>query len=169
MDVFTFGQENVPVLLKLENNDGNDATNSEVLAVTTGTDFGWETITFDFSGVTQLTYDSVTIFMNFNTGPGNPELIMAWDNLEQIEVLELNNNVIEGFTFYPNPSLDVINLTAKENIERVSIYNMLGQKVIDQNINAISSQLDVANLVTGTYFMLVSADGKTASYKVIKK
>ena len=169
MDVFTFGEENVPVLLKLENNDGNDATNSEVLAVTTGTEFGWETITFDFSGVTQLTYDSVTIFMNFNTGNGNPELEMAWDNLEQIEVLGLNNNVIEGFTFYPNPSLDFINLTATENIERVSIYNMLGQKVIDQNINAISSQLDVANLVTGTYLMLVSADGKTASYKVIKK
>jgi hypothetical protein len=169
MDVFTFGEENVPVLLKLENNDGNDATNSEVLAVTTGTEFGWETITFDFSGVTQLTYDSVTIFMNFNTGNGNPELDMAWDNLEQIEVLGLNNNVIEGFTFYPNPSLDVINLTATENIERVSIYNMLGQKVIDQNINAISSQLDVANLVTGTYLMLVSADGKTASHKVIKK
>jgi hypothetical protein len=169
MDVFTFGEENVPVLLKLENNDGNDATNSEVLAVTTGTEFGWETITFDFSGVTQLTYDSVTIFMNFNTGNGNPELDMAWDNLEQIEVLGLNNNVIEGFTFYPNPSLDVINLTATENIERVSIYNMLGQKVIDQNINAISSQLDVANLVTGTYLMLVSADGKTASHKVTKK
>ena len=169
MDVFTFGEENVPVLLKLENNDGNDATNSEVLAVTTGTEFGWETITFDFSGVTQLTYDSVTLFMNFNTGAGNPDLDMAWDNLEQIEVLGLNNNVIEGFTFYPNPSLDVINLTATENIERVSIYNMLGQKVIDQNINATSSQLDVANLVTGTYLMLVSADGKTASHKVIKK
>ena len=169
LDVFTFGEENVPVLLKLENNDGNDATNSEVLAVTTGTEFDWETITFDFSGVTQLTYDSVTLFMNFNTGNGNPDLDMAWDNLEQIEVLGLNNNVIEGFTFYPNPSLDVINLTATENIERVSIYNMLGQKVIDQNINATSSQLDVANLVTGTYLMLVSADGKTASHKVIKK
>ena len=77
MDVFTFGEENVPVLLKLENNDGNDATNSEVLAVTTGTEFGWETVTFDFSGVTQLTYDSVTIFMNFNTGNGNPELNLS--------------------------------------------------------------------------------------------
>ena len=76
---------------------------------------------------------------------------------------------IEGFTFYPNPSSDVINLTATENIETVAIYNLLGQKVIDQNINATSSQLDVANLVTGTYLMEVSANGKTAWHKVIKK
>ena len=46
---------------------------------------------------------------------------------------------------------------------------MLGQKVLDQNINATSSQLDVANLVTGTYLMEVYAGGKTASHKVIKK
>ncbi len=85
------------------------------------------------------------------------------------ETLGLDDNTIEGFTFYPNPSSDVINLNATENIERVTIYNMLGQKVLDQNINATSSQLDVANLVTGTYLMEVYAGGKTASHKVIKK
>ncbi len=83
--------------------------------------------------------------------------------------LGLADATIEGFTFYPNPSSDVINLTATENIETVAIYNLLGQKVIDQNINATRSQLDVTNLVTGTYFMEVSADGKTAWHKVIKK
>ena len=83
--------------------------------------------------------------------------------------LGLADATIEGFTFYPNPSSDVINLTATENIETIAIYNLLGQKVIDQNINATSSQLDVTNLVTGTYFMEVSADGKTAWHKVIKK
>ena len=72
-------------------------------------------------------------------------------------------------TFYPNPSLDVINLNATENIETVAIYNLLGQKVLDQIINATSSQLDVANLETGAYFMEVSAGAKTAWHKVIKK
>jgi hypothetical protein len=83
--------------------------------------------------------------------------------------LGLADSTIEGFTFYPNPSSDVINLTATENIEKVAIYNLLGQKVIDQNINATSSQLDVANLVTGTYLMEVSSGAKTAWHKVIKK
>ena len=85
------------------------------------------------------------------------------------EELGLADSTIEGFTFYPNPSSDVINLTATENIEKIAIYNLLGQKVIDQNINATSSQLNVANLVTGTYLMEVSAGAKTAWHKVIKK
>jgi hypothetical protein len=58
-------------------------------------------------------------------------------------------------------------LSSIENIERVTIYNILGQKVIDQDINATSSQLNVANLVTGAYLIQVYVDGKTATYKVL--
>ncbi len=93
----------------------------------------------------------------------------AYDlNVACVIILATSDNTIEGFSFYPNPSSDVINLSSQDNIERVAIYNILGQKVVDQNINATSSQLDVANLVTGTYLMEVSVDGKTATYKVIK-
>jgi hypothetical protein len=59
-------------------------------------------------------------------------------------------------------------LSSIEKIQRIPIYNILGQKVIDQNLNAISSQLNLANLVTGAYLMQVSVDGKTATYKVLK-
>ncbi len=79
-----------------------------------------------------------------------------------------SDNEIEGFSYYPNPANNVINLNAQDNIERVSIYNILGQKVVDQNINATSTQLDVANLTTGTYLMEVSVDGKSATYKIVK-
>ncbi|MDG2053032.1 MAG: T9SS type A sorting domain-containing protein [Flavobacteriaceae bacterium] len=61
-----------------------------------------------------------------------------------------------------------INLSSIENIERITIYNILGQKVINQNLNAISSQLNLANLLTVAYLMQVSLDGKTATYKVLK-
>ena len=92
----------------------------------------------------------------------------AEDYTISVGVLSTNDNVIEGFSYYPNPSYDVINLSAKQNIEKAAIYNILGQKVIDQNINATSSRLNVANLNTGTYLMQVRVDGKTATYKIIK-
>ena len=92
----------------------------------------------------------------------------AEDYTISVGVLSTNDNVIEGFSYYPNPSSDVINLSAKQNIEKAAIYNILGQKVIDQDINATSSQLNVSNLVTGAYLMQVSVDGKTATYKVLK-
>ncbi len=83
-------------------------------------------------------------------------------------ILGTSDNTIEGFSYYPNPSTTVINVSAQDNIERVAIYNILGQKVVDQNINATSSQIDVSNLVTGAYLMDVSVNGRSATYKIIK-
>ena len=85
------------------------------------------------------------------------------------DLLAISDNVIEGFSFYPNPSNDVININSQDLIENVSIYNILGQKVVDQNIDATSSQINVANLAQGTYIMKATVNGVTASYKVIKK
>ena len=98
----------------------------------------------------------------FDTASG--EYILNAD----VEQLAINDNTNEGFSFYPNPSTGTINLSAIYNIEKVTIYTLLGQKVLDQTINATSSQLNVVNLVTGAYLMQVSVDGKTATYKVLK-
>ena len=87
----------------------------------------------------------------------------------ECDLLSVADNVIEGFSFYPNPSNDVININSQDLIENVSIYNILGQKVIDQTIDATSSQINVANLAQGTYIMKATVNGVTASYKVIKK
>ena len=84
-------------------------------------------------------------------------------------LLGTSNNEIKGLSYYPNPTSDVINLNAQDNIEMVTIYNILGQKVIEQNINAMSTKLDVANLTTGTYIMIVTVEGITGSYKILKE
>jgi hypothetical protein len=51
----------------------------------------------------------------------------------------------------------------------VVIYTILGQKVIDQNIGATTSQLNVSNLSTGAYLMKVVSEGQTGTYRLIKK
>ena len=83
--------------------------------------------------------------------------------------LGTDDNTIEGFVYYPNPTESTLNLRAQDNIESVAIYNMLGQKVIDQNINAITSELNVSHLNTGTYLMKVSVNGLIGTYKILKK
>lgn len=84
-------------------------------------------------------------------------------------LLSVNENVIEGFSFYPNPADETLNLSSIDTIERVAIYNLLGQEVIGQNINATSSKLDIASLSTGAYLMKVTVNGQTGVYKVIKR
>ncbi|MEZ4816995.1 MAG: T9SS type A sorting domain-containing protein [Flavobacteriaceae bacterium] len=83
--------------------------------------------------------------------------------------LDVTSNTIEGFTFYPNPANDRLNLTSVETIESVALYNILGQKVIDLNVNATNGQVDVSKLSVGAYIMKVTSNGQTGTYKVIKK
>ena len=83
-------------------------------------------------------------------------------------LLDVSDSTIEGFSYYPNPTSNVVHLSSLNNIERVSIYTILGQKVIDQSVNATTSEINIANLVTGSYLMQVSANGKTATYKIFK-
>jgi hypothetical protein len=83
--------------------------------------------------------------------------------------LGAEDNTIEGFVYYPNPAESTLNLRAQDNIEGVAIYNMLGQKVLDQNVNAISSELDLSNLATGTYILQVSVNGQIGNYQILKK
>jgi hypothetical protein len=82
--------------------------------------------------------------------------------------LGVGDNAIEGFSYYPNPSSDVLNLRSVDNIESVSLYNMLGQRVLGSNVEATDMQLDVSSLSTGTYFMKVTVNGQIGTYKVLK-
>jgi hypothetical protein len=78
------------------------------------------------------------------------------------------DNTIAGFSYYPNPTTGVLNLRSVDNIENVSIYNLLGQRVMDSRVDATSSQLDVSALSPGTYLMKVSVNGQIGTYKVLK-
>jgi hypothetical protein len=82
--------------------------------------------------------------------------------------LGVSDNTLQGFSYYPNPTNGVLNLKSIENIENVALFNILGQKVVDSKINATSSQIDISNLASGTYFMKVIVNGQIGTYKVLK-
>ncbi|WP_026449749.1 T9SS type A sorting domain-containing protein [Aequorivita capsosiphonis] len=84
------------------------------------------------------------------------------------DALGVSENSLEGFSYYPNPATNVLNLKSMRNIENVSIYNLLGQQVINSRINATDSQLDVSSLNTGAYIMKVEVNGEMGTYKLIK-
>lgn len=83
--------------------------------------------------------------------------------------LGLGDNVIEGFTYYPNPAKNTINLNAIDTIDSISFFNILGQKVLEQNVGATNSQIDISAFSTGTYVMKVSVNGELGTYKIIKE
>ncbi len=82
--------------------------------------------------------------------------------------LGTSDNTIAGFSYSPNPTTGVLNLSSVDNIERVSIYSLLGQRVMDSRVDATTSQMDLSALSTGTYLMKVTVNGQTGTYKVLK-
>lgn len=85
------------------------------------------------------------------------------------EPLGIDDIDFARFNYYPNPANETINFSSQENIDSITIYNILGQQVLVQSVNAISGQLNVFNLRSGTYIMEVTFGSKTVAYKVIKR
>ncbi len=81
----------------------------------------------------------------------------------------VEENSFEGFKFYPNPTQNVLNLSANNTIESVSLFSLLGQKVMDISVNKDRSSINVESLTQGVYLMKVMIDGKSSTYKIIKQ
>ena len=77
---------------------------------------------------------------------------------------------ISTVVFYPNPMGDVVNVTAQVEIEKVTIYSLTGQKIIEQRVGGTNAQIDVSYFASAPYFMQVTtANGSVGMYNLIKK
>ncbi|WP_218141451.1 beta strand repeat-containing protein [Flavobacterium terrigena] len=83
--------------------------------------------------------------------------------------LGTDNFTIANLSYYPNPVENQLTITAKTEISKVEIYNLIGQqvKVINTNSNAI--QIDLSDLNTSTYLVKVYSEQNVQNIKVIKK
>lgn len=76
---------------------------------------------------------------------------------------------LDGFSAYPNPVKDILNLTYTKDISKVSIHNLLGQEIFTKSINASQSKLDLSKLSNGTYIVRVTIDDIVKTIKVLKE
>jgi len=74
----------------------------------------------------------------------------------------------KGFSAYPNPVSDILNLKANEDISSVSISNILGQVVYSANVGSLSSTVDMSSYSSGTYFVTVQIGDTTGTIKVLR-
>lgn len=84
-------------------------------------------------------------------------------------VLGVSENELEGFVYYPNPVKSELNLSSKANIDQVLIFNLMGQQVFSEKMNTSNKTINISNLSKGLYVMMVTSEGNTASFKVLKE
>ena len=85
------------------------------------------------------------------------------------QTLGTSTNTLEGFTLYPTIVKEELNFRSQNNVEAITVFNILGQKVFSGAPNTNNSSINLSNLRPGVYVVKVSAEGKTGSYKIIKE
>lgn len=93
------------------------------------------------------------------TGPGEV-------TCGELAVPGFNEN---NFAYYPNPVKNNLNLSYNKEISNVEVFNLLGQKVSSNVINANNAQIDMSNLSKGAYIVKITSDNQVKAIKVIKQ
>jgi hypothetical protein len=93
-----------------------------------------------------------------------------------IATTDLNNDVFEIETIYPNPANDNLNIgliLKKANNVRISYIDILGKTITTENRKMERGeyrlQNDISNLSNGVYMVQVQVDGYTKAFRLIKK
>lgn len=82
--------------------------------------------------------------------------------------LGLNANSIIDFTYYPNPTNDIVNIISKTSISSVAVYNVAGQLLLNTKPNDLSTTVDIAAFAKGTYFFKLKFEDQEVNFKVLK-
>jgi hypothetical protein len=108
------------------------------------------------------------------------EVTMEWnkyrDTCESVPTNEdcstifgLNENSKDEFIrIYPNPASSSITIQSSEPMERIKIYSLLGDLVLEKNVGEKQIIVDVSSIKSGVYFLEIK-QGKNKSWKKIIK
>ncbi len=135
----------------------------------------WYKIGVNLDGETATFYideDEVYTGQNWATAPID-QIRFVHDNYDYsayLDNLNLNDEDLGieefekyGFTYFTQNNELIMN--AETQINQVVLYNILGQKVVDQNVNSTSANIGLGSLNAGVYIAKVSVNGQVQSFK----
>lgn len=72
----------------------------------------------------------------------------------------------ESFKVHPNPASDVINISTAFDIEKIEMYSVLGNKIIQ---SSKAKHLNVSNVKSGMYMLKIFSGGRHTTKKIVVK
>lgn len=70
---------------------------------------------------------------------------------------------------YPNPVVDYVYINNDSRIKDVEVYNVSGQRILNETINAEKGSVDMRRAPAGVYILKVNSEKGSQSLKIIKK
>ena len=109
---------------------------------------------------------------------GFPSLYNFWEATRGLGTIEMNNlesstlaienMALKNISIYPNPTSGKITIE-NLNVQEVSLYNLIGQKIDDFKVNNIdkNTNIDLSKYKSGVYFIHVKRNNKLVVKKLI--
>ncbi|MDI9310036.1 MAG: T9SS type A sorting domain-containing protein [Limnohabitans sp.] len=131
---------------------------------------------FMYNGTSNLDLHAVNNFTYTITEVGSMKRLVvtsAYNAQAIFSDVRLANSNFEklDFSFSPNPSNDVLEITLKnEFVDNVSVefYNEIGQMCKNVDLNYQKSIVDIKDLPVGVYMVKIKADGEIATKRFVK-
>lgn len=84
-------------------------------------------------------------------------------------VMGTSENTMVDFNYNPNPVVDRLNFSSKNNIDSIQLYTISGQHVLTQKIGAAHGSVNLSHLPTGMYLAEIISGGEKTTAKILKK
>jgi hypothetical protein len=149
-----------------------DATKAakELAVPTAKTQGSWNSYDLDLSTYTGVDLTKLKIIVPVTYEGSGTQLYI--DNVyfyRPATTLGLAKFDTSGIKMYPNPVKNTLTIDANSAIQRVSVYNVLGQEVMKASPKSNSVILQTNQLQKGVYMVKTEIDGKISTSKVVKE
>ena len=81
------------------------------------------------------------------------------------QTTSLESMISNDISIYPNPSYGEVYIDSEYEIEKYEIISLMGERVKKGTINNSSNYLDISDLLSGTYIILIESNNHTFSKK----
>jgi Flp pilus assembly pilin Flp len=157
------------------NNDGNGTNAGSVRVyrnisgtwIKIGTDIDGEASNDESGYSVSLSGDGATVAIGARNNDGNGADAGHVRVYDLTAVLSSDSFVLRNFSVYPNPTSEQVTITLQENLqlEKVNIYNTLGQLIKTEKSNSIN----VSTLSKGSYyFEVITNQGKATKTVLVQ-
>jgi hypothetical protein len=101
------------------------------------------------------------------TGGGNVD--NTYDQCYSCAEASIDETQFEALSVFPIPATDVINISDETTIGNVVIYSVVGQKVIEVEMDNTNGSIAIDELNPGIYYLTVYRDGASSVHQIVKQ
>lgn len=161
--------DNNGIEVKIVNTTTNPVTEAKTSLGSTVTG-SWQSLDIDMSAFAALADKSkITQILIDNVAGATSTLFV--DNFYFYKGTALGTSKYETskVKMYPNPVKNTLTIEANSEIQRVSVFNILGQEVMKASPKSNTTTLQTNELQKGVYMVTTEIDGNVSTSKVVKE